>query len=136
MKELVKKLNQNNNFHLTFKVVQVTDDCIIDKIVQLSKKEILALKNNDNIFENLLNAYNNNVKHIICNEKIEILLPLATFITKENVDVIKPIIPVYYYLKDNRIIQKIKTQCNKTYTSYKQIKTEEELINTILFYIG
>lgn len=135
MKEVIKKLNHLNNFHLSFKVIQVSDDNLIDKIKTISTKEILILKDTANLFEKLLDAYNNNIKYIVCNDKIDILLPLAVFITNDNVDVIKPTIPVYYYLKDNKIIQKVKTQCNKTYTSYKQIKTKEEFIKTILSYL-
>lgn len=135
MKEVIKKLNHLNNFHLSFKVIQVSDDNLIDKIKTISTKEILILKDTANLFEKLLDAYNNNIKYIVCNDKIDVLLPLAVFITNDNIEIIKPTIPVYYYLKDNKIIQKVKTQCNKTYTSYKQIKTKEEFIKTILSYL-
>ena len=135
MKEVIKKLNHLNNFHLSFKVIQVSDDNLIDEIQTTSTKELLILKDTTNLFEKLLDAYNNNIKYIVCNDKIDVLLPLAVFITNDNIEIIKPTIPVYYYLKDNKIIQKVKTQCNKTYTSYKQIKTKEEFIKTILSYL-
>lgn len=135
MKEVIKKLNNNNNFHLSFKVIQISDDNLIDEIKEITTKKVLVLKDTTNLFEKLLSAYNNNIKYVVCNDKIDVLLPLVVFITNDNVDVIKPTIPVFYYLKDNKIIQKVKTQCNKTYTSYKQIKTKEEFINTILSYL-
>ena len=135
MKEVIKKLNHHNNFHLSFKVIQISDDNLIDEIKEITTKKVLVLKDTTNLFEKLLDAYNNNIKYIVCNDKIDVLLPLAVFITNDNIEIIKPTIPVYYYLKDNKIIQKVKTQCNKTYTSYKQIKTKEEFIKTILSYL-
>ena len=121
MKEVIKKLNNHNNFHLSFKVIQISDDNLIDEIKEITTKKVLVLKDTTNLFEKLLSAYNNNIKHVVCNDKIDVLLPLVVFITNDNVDVIKPTIPVFYYLKDNKIIQKVKTQCNKTYTSYNNL---------------
>ena len=68
---------------------------------------------------------------MLVNENIDFLLPIFTVLTKDMIELIKPMIPVYYYLKDNKIIQRVKTNCNKKSCQYMQIKTIDELIDFI-----
>lgn len=134
-KEVLMKLNDNNNFHLSLKVIQITDNDLISKCEEYLNgkgKTVFAILANDNLYEKLLNAYEMKVDYILINEKINILLPQLILITKDITNIIKPMIPVYYLLKDNKIIQKVKTTCNKKYTSYQALKNEEELIEYTL----
>lgn len=133
-KEVLMKLNDNNNFHLSLKVIQITDDDLISKCEEYLNgkgKTVLVILANDNLYEKLLNAYEMKVDYILINEKINILLPQSILITKDVTNIIKPMIPVYYLLKDNRIIQRIKTTCNKKYTTYIAIKIVEEYLLTL-----
>ena len=133
-KEVLMKLNDNNNFHLSLKVIQITDDDLISKCEEYLNgkgKTVFVILANDNLYEKLLNAYEMKVDYILINEKINILLPQSILITKDVTNIIKPMIPVYYLLKDNRIIQRIKTTCNKKYTTYIAIKSAEEYFLTL-----
>ena len=133
-KEVLMKLNDNNNFHLSLKVIQITDDELISKCEEYLNdkgKTVFVILANDNLYEKLLNAYEMKVDYILINEKINILLPQSILITKDVTNIIKPMIPVYYLLKDNRIIQRIKTTCNKKYTTYIAIKRVEEYLSTL-----
>lgn len=133
-KEVLKKLNNNNNFHLSLKVIQITDNDLILKCEEyLSKKEkkVFVIITKDSLFENLLKAHESKVDYVLINENINILLPQSILITKDVTSIIKPMIPVYYLLKDNRIIQKVKTACNKKYTTYKSTKSVEEYLQTL-----
>ena len=133
-KEVLMKLNDNNNFHLSLKVIQITDDDLISKCEEYLNgkgKTVFVILANDNLYEKLLNVYEMKVDYILINEKINILLPQSILITKDVTNIIKPMIPVYYLLKDNRIIQRIKTTCNKKYTTYIAIKIVEEYLLTL-----
>ena len=133
-KEVLMKLNDNNNFHLSLKVIQITDDDLISKCEEYLNgkgKTVFVILANDNLYEKLLNAYEMKVDYILINEKINILLPQSILITKDVTNIIKPMIPVYYLLKDNRIIQRIKTTCNKKYTTYIATKRAEEYLSTL-----
>lgn len=133
-KEVLMKLNDNNNFHLSLKVIQITDDDLISKCEEYLNgkgKTVFVILANDNLYEKLLNAYEMKVDYILINEKINILLPQSILITKDVTNIIKPMIPVYCLLKDNRIIQRIKTTCNKKYTTYIAIKRVEEYLLTL-----
>ena len=133
-KEVLMELNDNNNFHLSLKVIQITDDDLISKCEEYLNgkgKTVFVILANDNLYEKLLNAYEMKVDYILINEKINILLPQSILITKDVTNIIKPMIPVYYLLKDNRIIQRIKTTCNKKYTTYIAIKRAEEYLSTL-----
>lgn len=132
MKETIKKLNQNNNFHLSFKVIQINDDSIIDLLIKKINEKVYVIKERYDLYDKLLDAYNNKYKYIVCNETINFLLPLVTIIVKDDVSLIKPTIPVYYYLKDNKIIQKVKTTCNKKMTTYEGFKTIEDLLCKVI----
>ena len=81
--------------------------------------------------DELNKAYNEKVDVVLVNEKVNFLLPLVCVLTKQSIDIIKPTIPVYYYLKDNKIIQKVKTTCHKKMTTFTQIKTRQEVIDLI-----
>ena len=133
-KDLLLKLNEYNNFHLSLKVIQITDNDLISKCEEyLSKKEkkVFVILTNEGLFENILKAYESKVDYVLINENINILLPQSILITKDVTSIIKPMISVYYLLKDNRIIQKVKTTCNKKYTTYKSTKSVEEYLQTL-----
>ena len=130
--EIIEKLNQLNNFHLSLRVIQIDNDEIIKEVSKLnSNKKITTITNLEESFDKLYEAYNEKADVVLVNEKVNFLLPLISVLTKQSIDIIKPIIPVYYYLKDNKIIQKVKTACHKKMTTFTQIKTRQELINLI-----
>lgn len=133
-KDLLLKLNEYNNFHLSLKVIQITDNDLISKCEEYlyaQGKTVFVILSNEGLFENLLKAYESKVDYVLINENINILLPQSILITKDITSIIKPMIPVYYLLKDNRIIQKVKTTCNKKYTTYKSTKSVEEYLQTL-----
>ena len=134
--KIIEKLNQNNNFHLSLKVIQITDRKILEQLKQElenNNKKVVIINNS---YEALLDAYNNKVDYVLIDETINYLLPLVVVITKEIIDIIKPIIPTFYLLKDNRIIQKVKTQCNKKMSKYISFKNVKELIDAIISLIN
>ena len=129
-KDLLLKLNEYNNFHLSLKVIQITDNDLISKCEEYlyaQGKTVFVLLTNDSLFENLLKAYESKVDYVLINENINILLPQSILITKDVTSIIKPMIPVYYLLKDNKVIQKIKTHCHKTSTMFYQIKSIDDI---------
>ena len=133
-KDLLLKLNQYNNLHLSLKVIQITDNDLIsdcEEYLYPQGKKVFVILTKDSLFENLLKAYESKVDCVLINENINILLPQSILITKDVTSIIKPMIPVYYLLKDNRIIQKVKTVCNKKYTTYKSTKSVEEYLQTL-----
>lgn len=133
-KDLLLKLNEYNNFHLSLKVIQITDNDLISECKEYlyaQGKKVFVILTKDSLFENLLKAYESKVDYVLINENINILLPQSILITKDVTSIIKPMIPVYYLLKDNRIIQKVKTTCNKKYTTYKSTKSVEEYLQTL-----
>ena len=69
-KEVLMKLNDNNNFHLSLKVIQITDDDLISKCEEYLNgkgKTVLVILANDNLYEKLLNAYEMKVDYILIN---------------------------------------------------------------------
>ena len=133
-KDLLLKLNEYNNFHLSLKVIQITDNDLIsecEEYLYAQGKKVFVILTNDSLFDNLLKAYESKVDYVLINENINILLPQSILITKDVTSIIKPMISVYYLLKDNRIIQKVKTTCNKKYTTYKSTKSVEEYLQTL-----
>lgn len=131
-KEVIKQLNQNNNFHLALKCVQITDDKIIKEIIKNDKnKKIVEITSLENAYEKLLKAYNDKVDLVLVNENIKFVLPQLVILTKEETSLITPLIPTYYLIKDNKIIQKIKTICHKKESSFFQLKNEKEIEDLI-----
>ena len=131
-KELLSKLNKYNNFHLSLKVIQITDNDLIseyNKYLNDKGLSTMVVLSSDDLFEILLEAYETKVDYVLINENINILLPQWMLITKDVTNIIKPMIPVYFLLKDNKIIQKVKTVCNKKYTTYTAIKNFEDCFN-------
>lgn len=131
---LIEKLNQHNNFHLALKVFQITDNKLIDDVsVQLIKRGINTqyLDTSKDVFSQLKQAYDE--KNVLfCDETISILLPQVLVLTKVCTNLIKPIIPVIYRLKDNKEIQQIKTACNKMNVTYVCCKDIESIVEYIL----
>ena len=131
MNQLIKRLNEENNFHLSLKVIQVTD-CQVSqnlKDILCSLGKSCEIIDNDNPYETLKKAYDEKTDYVIAGSNDNYLLPLVVVINNDNVDVIKPMIPTLYLLKDNKIIQKVKTKCNKLSSPYFQIKDEKEIIS-------
>lgn len=132
--EIIKELNKYNNFHLSLKVIQITDDKLLESLstfLKDNKKSSIIITTLNNVIDELLKAYNKKIDYVLCNENIEFLLPLVTILTKEKLSLIKPLIPVLYMIKDNRIIEKIKTTCRKKMTSFEKICDEKEIFEKL-----
>lgn len=133
MNQLIKRLNEENNFHLSLKVIQVTDENValqlLDKLQEEGKTVDIIDKNDP--YKTLKKAHEEKIDYIIARSNDNYLLPLVVVITSDDIDVIKPMIPTLYMLKDNKIIQKVKTRCNKLNSQYKQIKTILEIIDCL-----
>ena len=132
--EIIEKLNQNNNFHLSFKSILATDNKVLSKLKQViesKNKKAIIITSLDNAYEELLLSYNNKIDYILVNQELTFMLPLVNIITTDEVSIIKPIIPTYYCLKDNKIIQKVKTTCNKKLSKYIAFHSVDELIEEV-----
>ena len=133
MNQLIKRLNEENNFHLSLKVIQVTDEKValqlLDKLQEEGKTVDIIDKNDP--YKTLKKAHEEKIDYIIARSNDNYLLPLVVVIANDDIDVIKPMIPTLYLLKDNKIIQKVKTRCNKLNSQYKQIKTILEIIDCL-----
>lgn len=132
--EIIKELNKYNNFHLSLKVIQITDDKLLESLstfLKDNKKSSIIITSLNNVIEELLKAYNKKIDYVLCNENIEFLLPLVIILTKEKLSIIKPLIPVLYMIKDNRIIENIKTTCRKKMTSFEKICDENEIFEKL-----
>ena len=108
-KDLLLKLNEYNNFHLSLKVIQITDNDLISKCEEYlyaQGKTVFVILSNEGLFENLLKAYESKVDYVLINENINILLPQSILITKDVTSIIKPMIPVYYLLKITGLFKK------------------------------
>ena len=136
--EIIEKLNQNNNFHLSLKSILATDDEVLNKLKQVienKNKKVIIINFIDNAYEALLKAYNEKIDYVLISQELTFMLPLVNIITIDCVEVIKPIIPTYYCLKDNKIIQKVKTTCNKKMSKYTAFHSIEELVLETINYI-
>lgn len=133
MNQLIKRLNEENNFHLSLKVIQVTDENValqlLDKLQEEGETVDIIDKNDP--YKTLKKAHEEKIDYIIARSNDNYLLPLVVVIASDDIDVIKPMIPTLYMLKDNKIIQKVKTRCNKLNSQYKQIKTILEIIDCL-----
>lgn len=128
--EIISLLNKNHNFHLTFKVICFESALLLDKYDSyLNKNNIkhIVIKDIENSYDLLKQAYDNNIKNVICISNIDFLLYQVVVLDNDNVSVIKPIIPVYYLSKDNKIIQKIKTRCHQLDNKFFGFKDKETL---------
>ena len=128
--EIISLLNQNHNFHLTFKVICFENGLLAqeyENYLANNKIEYITIKNIENSYDLLKQAYDNNIKNIICLSNIDFLLYQLIVLDNDNVNVIKPIIPLYYLSKDNKIIQKIKTRCHQLDNQFFGFKDKETL---------
>lgn len=137
--EIIEKLNQNNNFHLSLKVISATQDSVlyqIKEVIESKNKSAIIITDIEGCYEKLQQAYQEKIDYVLVNSQISFLLPLVNIITNDDISVIKPTIPTYYCLKDNKIIQKVKTTCNKKMSKYSAFHTIEELINDVMTLIN
>ena len=126
--EIIEKLNQLNNIHLTFKCIQFSNDEIIEEFASLlTNKKVMIITSLDECLEKIVKAYNEKYDLVLVNEKIRFMLPIVSVVLNDNTEIIKPMIDVLYLLKDNKIIQKVKTCCNKKHSKYIAFKNKEEL---------
>ena len=137
--EIIEKLNQNNNFHLSLKVISATQDSFlyqIKEVIEKKNKSVMIIIDIEGCYEKLKQAYQEKIDYVLVNSQLSFLLPLVNIITSDDVSSIKPTIPTYYCLKDNKIIQKVKTTCNKKMSTYYSFKSIEELINDVMTLIN
>lgn len=114
--EIIKLLDQNNNFHLTFKVISFEDKTLLKEYDDYLNNRLidhLLLTDMDNCLKLIQNHYNNQQKYIITTTDFDFFLEQLIVLSVGNTKLIKPIIPVYYLSKDNKVIQKIKTRCHQ-----------------------
>ena len=133
--EIIEKLNQNNNFHLSLKTISATDIEVLNKLKQVienKNKTTVIIASLENAYEELFKAHNNKIEIVLVNSQLSFMLPLVNIITTDDISIIKPIIPTYYCLKDNKIIQKVKTTCNKNMSKYTAFHTIDELIEQVI----
>ena len=130
--ETIKKLNKHDNFHLTLKIIQITDNLLIKEVISKISKKSVVIDNQNNIYNQLKEAYETRVEYVFIDEKIDYLLPIYICITKEAFDIIKPIVPVFYVLKDNKQKEKIKTICRKKMTTWQEYKTTQEMLDELI----
>ncbi len=137
--ELNHLLNKNKNFHLTLKVIQFVDNQLLNDFSNYLDNfqfTFIKITNFDDAYELLRKAYEEKMDYVLCNDCIACLLPLICVINQENFDIVKPFIPVYYLLKDNRIIQNLKTYCRKKMATFIGFKYKEDLFKNILLLIN
>lgn len=137
MMNLIYQLNLKNNFHLSLKCIEFSEKKTLMafcKSLSTNNYSYQIIDESQDIYSQLYKAYLTKVDYVLY-ISIPVLLPLLFVITNDNYENIKPLIPVYYCLKDNRIIQKVKTKCNQTYTQYFPFHNEEELLNNIINFL-
>ena len=71
--ETIKKLNKHDNFHLTLKIIQVTDNLLIKNITTKISKKCFIINNENNLFDQLKEAYETGVEYVFIDEKIDYL---------------------------------------------------------------
>ena len=131
-KELLNKLNEQNNFHLTFKVVQITDYTLLEYVSSKTNEKNVVVDSKNDIYEQLKKAYNDNIRVVFIDEKIDCLLPYYICLTKPCLDIIKPLISVFYTTKDNKEKENIKTACRKKMTKWQEFKSNEEMLDYLI----
>lgn len=133
--EILKKLNNHNNFHLTLKVIEISNDLLLDSIasfINAQNKTTQVITSKKKCFDLLYFAYINKIDYVLVNQNIDFLLPLVSIIYKDELTLIKPMIPILYLTKDNKIAEEIKKNCRKKMTTFQYIKNNDELFNYIL----
>lgn len=129
--EVLNKLNEQENFQLTFKVIQVTDDLLLDEIAKLFNN-IEIIKSVDECYDKLLKAYLRNDKYVLVDENISFLLPFVIVLTSDHLSLIKPMTPIYCKINDNKKFQNVKTKCNQMQINQPiRLKNNEEIISLI-----
>ena len=90
-KEIINKLNENNNFHLSLKVIQASENSFLYKLKEkLKDKNIVIINSNIDIYDQLYNAYINKVDFVLVDSSINYLLPLVNIISNDYIEIIKP----------------------------------------------
>lgn len=133
---IIEKLNNNNNFHLSLKTIQVTDKNLLLKLKEKLANKSIVIDNLKDCYDLLLLAYNKKIEYVLINEIVDFTIPILTIISNDNTNIIKYKIPVYCLLKDNKIIQKVKSACHKFSTSYTLFKNQDELILEVLNFVN
>lgn len=131
--KLMLKLNKEHNFHLSLKVIQFSEVSLLYEFNDflINKNIYSKVIVNDVTYEQLQEAYSEK-KVVLCDKNITLLLPLVCVISSDDFSIVKPCIPTYYHLKDNRIIQNLKTLCHKQNITFTSFKTKNELFTQIL----
>ena len=132
-KEIIAKLNDENNFHLTLKVIQFSEDKLALEFLNYIKQynSFIYIDNLDEAYDLLKKAYIEKIDYVVCNNQISFLLPLVSVISSDDLSIIKSFVPVFYYLKDNILIQKLKTYCHKSDYKFYSFKTTNNLFVAI-----
>ena len=72
--EILKKLNKNNNFHLSIKVIQVTDNLLIKNITTKISKKCFIINNENSVYDQLKEAYETGVEYVFIEKKNRLLI--------------------------------------------------------------
>lgn len=114
MKETLKKLNQQNNFQLSLKTIQINEIEALNQVYEClikDGKNVAKIASND-LYNELLKAYNDKVDYILIDKDVTILNPIIIGLFMESDVVIKPQSKVVYVINDNRIVNKLTSTCN------------------------
>lgn len=134
--EIKEKLEANNNFHLCFKTILITDNEMSLRIAkQIGKSYVLD--NNKDYFEQLLMCKNNNIEYILYDGLFPYFIPLFVVITNGNENLVKPFVKVFYICKDNRIENRIIDKCRENESPFYRVKSneiEDKIINEVRDY--
>lgn len=129
--EILKKLNEKENFQLTFKVIQITDDLLLNEVSKLFDN-VEIITSIDKSYDKLLKAYLRKDKYLLINENISFLLPIIIVLTNDYLSLIKPMTPIYCKINDNKKFQNVKTRCNQMQLNQPiRLKNNEEIISLI-----
>jgi len=113
----------------------VNDDNLAFRLGSFIENSLVILDTND-IYNKLKEAFNNHVTYIVCNGKIDFLLPMVSVLVNDDTSIIRPRTPVYYMIKDNKIAQHVKTRCHQMDVSFTYYKKEDELFKGIKEWIA
>ena len=65
--EIIEKLNQNNNFHLSLKVISATQDSVlyqIKEVIEKKNKSVMIIIDIEDCYEQLKQAYQEKVDYV------------------------------------------------------------------------